>query len=301
MNGLEDWSRSDRFLGCFVAVGARLYIILGMSIVRNPTKTNMSGLRRTGAGVVLGVFALLVVGCGQNGGAPVRPPPTVTVMHPLQKEVTDWEDYAGRLQSPESTTIQARISGVITETPFKEGALVHQGDTLFVIDDRPFKADLDNKKATVAKDAAQVDLTKAQLDRSQRLLQTHVVDQQDFDIAEANYRQAQAQLAADQGAQEVSELNLEWTRVQAPITGLVSKINVTVGNLVTGGVGNGTALTTLVSVDPLYCYVPVPDAAAVPGLCAVAGGDGARHEDRVRDPVGKRDGIPAQGRDRFHR
>jgi len=259
MNGLEDWSRSDRFLGCFVAVGARLYIILGMSIVRNPTKTNMSGLRRTGAGVVLGVFALLVVGCGQNGGAPVRPPPTVTVMHPLQKEVTDWEDYAGRLQSPESTTIQARISGVITETPFKEGALVHQGDTLFVIDDRPFKADLDNKKATVAKDAAQVDLTKAQLDRSQRLLQTHVVDQQDFDIAEANYRQAQAQLAADQGAQEVSELNLEWTRVQAPITGLVSKINVTVGNLVTGGVGNGTALTTLVSVDPLYCYVPVPE------------------------------------------
>jgi len=180
-------------------------------------------------------------------------------MHPLQQEVTDWEDFAGRLQSPESTNIQARISGVIEETPFKEGALVHQGDILFVIDDRPFKADLDNKKATVVKDAAQVDLTQAQLARSQRLLQTHVTDQQDYDIAEANYRQAQAQLLADKAAQEASELNMEWTRVQAPITGLVSKIYVTVGNLITGGIGNGTLLTTLVSVDPLYCYVPVPE------------------------------------------
>jgi len=214
-------------------------------------------LRWGGVGVLAGVFAM--AGCGKGGGAAQRPPGTVTVMHPLQEKVTDWEDFAGRLQSPESTNIQARISGVIESTPFKEGALVHQGDTLFVIDERPFKADLDNKKATVAKDGAQVDLTKAQLDRSERLLETHVIDQQDYDIAEANYRQALAQLDADKAAQEASELNLEWTRVQAPITGLVSKINVTVGNLITGGVGNGTLLTTLVSVDPLYCYVPVPE------------------------------------------
>jgi len=124
--------------------------------------------------------------------------PTVTVMNPVQEQVTDWEDFPGRLQSPQSTNIQARISGLITETPFKEGALVHEGDILFVIDDRPYKADLDNKKATVAKDAAQVDLTNVQLARSQKLLATHVVDQQDFDTAEANYKQAQAQLAADQ-------------------------------------------------------------------------------------------------------
>lgn len=212
---------------------------------------------RTGRAAL--ALAVLMSGCGKTAGPVQRPPATVTVMHPLLKEVTDWEDFAGRLQSPQSTNIQARISGVITETPFKEGALVRQGDILFVIDDRPFKADLDNKKATVAKDEAQVNLTQAQLARSQRLLQTHVVDQQDYDIAEANYRQAEAQLTADKAAQEASALNLEWTRVQAPIAGLVSKIFVTVGNLVTGGVGNGTPLTTLVSVDPLYCYVPVPE------------------------------------------
>jgi RND family efflux transporter MFP subunit len=180
-------------------------------------------------------------------------------MNPVKQMVTDSDDFPGRLQSPETTNVQARVSGVVTETPFKEGALAHQGDVLFVIDDRPFKADLDNKKATVAKDAAQVDLTKAQLDRSQRLLQTKVVDQQDYDIADANYKQALAQLDADKAAQETSQLNLEWTRVRAPITGLVSKINVTVGNQITGGAGNGTALTTLVSVDPLYCYAPMPE------------------------------------------
>jgi RND family efflux transporter MFP subunit len=180
-------------------------------------------------------------------------------MHPVKETVADWEVFAGRLQSPETTNIQARVSGVITQTPFKEGQLVHEGDVLFVIDDRPFKADLDNKIATVAKDAAQVALTDAQLARSQRLLETHVVDQQDNDIAQANYQQAEAQVNADKAAQEASELNLEWTRVRAPITGLVSKIDVTVGNNITGGVGNGTFLTTLVSVDPLYCYVPVPE------------------------------------------
>ena len=93
-------------------------------------------------------------------------PATVSVMHPVQKTVTDWEDFAGRLQSPESTNIQARISGLVTETPLKEGALVKQGDVLFVIDESPFKADLDNKKATVAKDEAQVNLTQVQLART---------------------------------------------------------------------------------------------------------------------------------------
>jgi RND family efflux transporter MFP subunit len=210
-------------------------------------------------GLLLAAFALLASGCGNSGGPPAFPMATVTVMHPVQQQVRDWEDFPGRLQSPQATSIQSRVSGLITETPFKEGALVHAGDILFVIDDSPFKADLDNKKATVAKDVAQVDLTNAQLARSQKLLNSHVVDQQDFDIAQANYLQAQAQLAADQAAEEASALNLEWTRVRAPITGLVGKISVTVGNLVTGGVGNGTVLTTLVSVDPIYCYVPVPE------------------------------------------
>ena len=230
-----------------------------MNCAKNRNIWSIGWLRGTGTAIILAGLVLLGAGCAKSGGPPQQPMATVTVMHPLQQNVTDWEIFPGRLQSPQTTSIQARVSGLITETPFKEGALVHEGDVLFVIDERPFKADLDNKKATVAKDVAQVDLMNAQLARSQRLLSTHVVDQQDFDVAQANYLQAQAQLAADQAAQEASELNMEWTHVRAPITGLVGKINVTVGNLITGGVGNGTSLTTLVSVDPIYCYVPVPE------------------------------------------
>jgi RND family efflux transporter MFP subunit len=139
--------------------------------------------------------------------------------------------------------------------------LVKKGDVLFIIDDRPFKADYENKKANVAKDEAQVALTQAQLTRYQDLLTKHAVAQQDFDTNKANYEQAVAQLAADRAAEATAQLNLEWTRVTAPIDGRVSRIYVTVGNLVNGGAGQATLLTTIVSVDPMYCYVSVPERA----------------------------------------
>ena len=173
--------------------------------------------------------------------------------------MTDWDEYTGHLVSPETANIAARISGIIEEASFKEGALVKKGDVLFVIDDRPFKADFDNKRANVAKDEAQVALTQAQLSRSDDLLKKKAVSQQDFDTSKASFDQARAQLAADQAAADTAQLNLDWTRVTAPIAGRVSKIYVTVGNLVNGGAGQATLLTTIVSVDPMYCYVSVPE------------------------------------------
>jgi len=175
--------------------------------------------------------------------------------------VVDWEEYTGHLQSPQTANVAARISGFIEEVPFQEGALVHKGDVLFVIDDRPFKADLDNRRANVQKDEAQVNLAQSQLNRSQKLLKTNVVDQQDLDTNTSGYQQALAQLAADQAAAETSQLNLEWTQVTAPIDGRISRMNVTVGNLINGGAGQATLLTTIVSVDPVYCYVSVPERA----------------------------------------
>jgi RND family efflux transporter MFP subunit len=203
----------------------------------------------------------LFTGCSRQPAAQAPPPPTVSVTRPLQRSVTDWDEYTGHLVSPQTANIAARISGIIEEAPFKEGALVKKGDVLFVIDERPFKADLDNKKANVAKDEAQVTLTEAQLVRFKDLLTKHAVSQQDYDTNRANYEQAVAQLSADRAAAETSRLNLEWTRVTAPIDGRVSRIYVTVGNLVNGGAGQATMLTTIVSVDPMYCYVSVPERA----------------------------------------
>ena len=171
----------------------------------------------------------------------------------------DWDEYTGHLQAPETANIQARVSGFIEQTPFKEGALVHKGDVLFVIDSRPFKSDLDNKRATLAKDEAQVILTKADLGRSEKLLATKAISEQDFDTSKARFDQAKAQLAADKAAEELSALNLEWTKVTAPITGRVSRMYVTAGNPVNGGAGQGTLLTTVVSVGSIYCLAPVPE------------------------------------------
>ena len=212
-------------------------------------------------GLALLVLAFLPLGCGKEAPPPALPPPAVTVTEPLEREVTDWDEYTGHLQSPQAANVAARISGFITETPFKEGSLVRQGDVLFVIDDRPFKADLENKRATVTKDEAQVTLTKAQLVRYEDLLKKRAISQQDYDTNKASYDQAVAQLAADQAAAGTAQLNFDWTRVTAPITGRVGRLNVTVGNLVNGGAGQATLLTSVVSVDPMYCFVPVPERA----------------------------------------
>ena len=212
----------------------------------------------------LRTFAMLLcagalLGCRRPAPGPAPPPAVVGVSLPIQREVIDWDEYTGHLESPETVNVSARVSGFIEKTPFKEGALVHKGEVLFVIDDRPFKADLENKRALVAKDEAQTALTQIQLRRNEQLLKTRVIAPQDYDISKANFAQAQAQTASDKAAAETARLNLEWTRVAAPVTGRISRINVTVGNLVNGGAGQATLLTTIVSVDPLYCYVPVPE------------------------------------------
>jgi RND family efflux transporter MFP subunit len=205
--------------------------------------------------------ALLLTGChSRQAGQPV-PPPAVTVSLPAAREVSDWDEYAGHLQSPESANVTARVSGIIEEVPFKEGALVRKGDALFLIDDRPFKADLENKRATVQKDEAQLRLAETELRRSIDLLQRKVVAQQNFDTSKAQAEQAGAQLAADAAAAETARLNLEWTRVTAPISGRISRMYVTAGNQVSGVAGQTTLLTTIVSVDPMYCYVSVPERA----------------------------------------
>ncbi len=233
------------------------------------------------------LLAVALAGCGKQQAPPPPPPPTVTVSYPVQRDVTDWDEYVGHLQSPETAQVEARISGLIVEAPLKEGSLVRKGDVLFVIDDRPYKADLDNKKATVAKDAARVDLAKTQLARSADLLQKHAVSQQDYDTAKATFVQAQAQVLADKAAEETADLNLQWTRVAAPIDGRVGKMAVTEGNLVSGGAGGGqgSLLTTIVSVDPIYCYVPVPESAFL-RYQSIAGRNGSTDVRTAKIPCG---------------
>ena len=220
------------------------------------------GRARRATALVAFVLAL-VPGC-KRAVVPQAPSlATVTVSQPLQRDVISWDQYSGYLSSPKTVTVNARVSGLIEEAPFREGAIVHAGDLLFKIDPSPFQADLDNKKAAVAQAAALVAKTKADYARSTALLKAQVIAPADYDTTKASYGEADASLKAAEAALETSRLNLQWTEVRAPITGRVSRMNVTVGNLINGGSGQATTLTTIVSIDPLYCYLNVPESTAL--------------------------------------
>jgi membrane fusion protein, multidrug efflux system len=215
------------------------------------------------ATALVALVLALLPGCKRVVATQAPPPSKVTVSQPLQREVIRWDQYSGSLSSPQTVTVNARVSGLIEEAPFREGAIVHAGDLLFKIDPRPFQADLDNKKAAVAQAAALAAKTRADYVRSTQLIRAQVIAQADYDSTKASYGEADASLKAAEAALETSQLNLQWTEVRAPITGRVSRMNVTVGNLVNGGSGQATTLTTIVSIDPLYCYLNVPESTAL--------------------------------------
>ena len=221
-------------------------------------------LRRFLSAAAIIPLAWSLVSCRQASPPHQAPsPPTVTVSQPLQQEVSRWDEYSGYLSSPETAVVNARVSGLIVAAPFHEGAIVHKSDLLFKLDPRPFQADLDNKKAAVAQARASAEQNEANFRRYVELFRAQVISRSSFDNAKAAYEEAAAVLSADEAALETSRLNLEWTEVRAPITGRVSRMNVTVGNLVNGGSGQPTMLTTIVSIDPLYSYISVPENAAL--------------------------------------
>ena len=205
-------------------------------------------------------LGVLSTGCGS--GAPKQqapPPPAVTVSKPVQREVIEWDDFTGHLDAPESVNVSARVSGLVESVPFVEGAVVKKGQPLFTIDVRPFQADLDAQIANAAKAKAQVDIAQSNFDREDAALKGNAVSQQDYDNAKATLEQNKAQLEAAKAAVEASRLNVEFCNVTSPIDGRVGNKMVTKGNLVNGGAGQATELTTIQSIDPMYCYVDVDE------------------------------------------
>jgi RND family efflux transporter MFP subunit len=198
---------------------------------------------------------LLAGGCGKSGGgAQSPPPPQVSVAQVLEKRVKDWDEFTGRLQAVESVEIRPRVSGYIDKVAFTEGSEVKRGDLLFVIDPRPYQAEYDRAAADVKRYKTALELARIELVRVQRLKDSGAVSEEELDERKSTVAQAEANVAGSEAALEAASLNLNFTKVTSPITGRVSRAEVTRGNLVTGGSNGGTLLSSVVSMDPIYLY-----------------------------------------------
>ncbi|WP_283627990.1 efflux RND transporter periplasmic adaptor subunit [Shewanella baltica] len=204
------------------------------------------------------VAAFVLSACGeqtaQQGPAPSAP--MVDVAQVLHERVTEWDEFTGRLQAPESVTLIPRVSGYIDSVNFKEGALVKKGDVLFRIDPSVFEVEVARLKADLASALSAEQLATNDFERAHKLFDQKAVSAELLDTRESNKRQTAAAVASVKAALMRAELDLAYTQVQAPIDGRVSYANVTAGNYVTAG---QSLLTSLVSTASMYAYFDVDE------------------------------------------
>lgn len=181
------------------------------------------------------------------------PPPTVTVATPLQREITEWDDYVGRFEPSRSVEVRPRVSGAVTAIHFTDGQIVKAGQPLFTIDQRPYAAALAEARAGIATAQSDLALARADYERASRLVDVDAVSKSEVDRLRARVQAASASLAAAQARVRTRELDMEFTVVRAPIGGRISDRKVDPGNLVAAGEGgNATLLTTINALDPIY-------------------------------------------------
>jgi multidrug efflux system membrane fusion protein len=198
---------------------------------------------------------LVLNGCRSEATPqPQQSAPQVSVATALERDVTEWDEFTGRLQAVDSVEVRPRVSGFVSAVRFSEGAMVRKGDLLFQIDPRPFQAEVDRLRAELTRARATVERADSELARAERLQDANAIANEERDRRASFAQESAAQVAAVEAALRAAELNLEFTQVTSPIAGRVGRAIVTEGNLVSSGPGEATLLTTVVSLDPMYAY-----------------------------------------------
>ena len=203
------------------------------------------------AGALLPV--LVLAGCGAKPADP-PPPPAVTAAAVPEREVTDWDQFTGRLEAVDQVEIRPRVTGYIERVAFAEGKEVRKGEVLFEIDPRPYQAELARAQAQLAEARTGAELAAREVARARRLVAVQAISREEYDARVSAQAQGDASVQAAEAAVRTARLNLDWTRVRAPIAGRVSRAEVTAGNLVQAGPPTATLLTTVMSLDPVYVY-----------------------------------------------
>jgi multidrug efflux system membrane fusion protein len=209
--------------------------------------------------LILAVF--VVAACSKAAEQAATPaPPSVTVATPTAREVTDWDEFVGRFEALYQVQVRARVGGFVDSIAFKDGAFVKAGDLLYVIDPRPFDAALLQAKGQHADARAKLDLAERELARATELVRTNAVSEAVVDQRRQQSQAAEAALLQAEGALKRAELDVNFTRVTAPIDGRVGRHLVSVGNLVQGADAGATVLTSIVSMDPIHIYFDMDEA-----------------------------------------
>ena len=198
---------------------------------------------------VLGIGSLALCGCKGEAQAPAPPPPEVTVIEPKPGMVTVYNEYVAQTQAPDTIEIRSQVTGLLQRQAFADGARVKRGDVLYVIDQRPFEAQLSQAKASLAQADANLINARQNLARQSRLIAQKAVSQQDYDTAVAQERSSGALVEAQKALVRNVELNLEFATLRAPRDGTMSSSLVKPGSLITA---QQTLLTTLYSSDPMW-------------------------------------------------
>lgn len=193
--------------------------------------------------------ALLLSACGGGEAPPPPPPPQVSVAAPLPRDVKDWDDYTGRFEAPQDVQVRPRVSGVITQILFRNGQDVGEGQALFTVDPRPYRAALESARAQLARAEATYANARQVASRSRTLAGAQAVSKEEVEANVATERSAAADVAAARAAVTTADLNMGFTTVRAPFAGRVSDRRVSLGDAVRDG---DTLLTRVVSLDPIW-------------------------------------------------
>ena len=203
------------------------------------------------------LLALLTLTACKKGdpaapGANQGPPPAEVSVAPVtSKEVTEWDDFTGRVEAKETIEIRPRVGGYLASVNFDEGKAVKKGQLLFAIDDREYRAAVETAAANVARAQSRSAVAAGEVARSNKLLVARAVSQEEFANREGELRQAVADVRSAQASLTQAKLNLEFTRIESPIDGRIGLAMMRPGNLVAPGT---TVLATVVSLDPIYVY-----------------------------------------------
>lgn len=231
---------------------------------------------------LLGAAFLAFAGCAQVAQSDAPPPlPQVTAAAAVARDVTEWDELTGRLEPVQSVAIRPRVSGLVSQVSFEEGSLVRQGQLLFRLDDRPFQAQVDRLRAELAQATVSRDRAAVEMRRAEGLSSENAMSREESERRAGAAAEAAAHVEAVSAALRAAQLDLDFTRVVSPIDGRVGRALVTRGNLVSGGQGDATLLTTVVSLDPIYASFDADERAFL------------RYGDRVRrGSAGGKGGLP---------